>query len=327
MAAVGMFGKVPTFGDFVSVGSGTPGYRKFERWLEDSNDIIVERGQALRPQPMGFVIRHEDTRSLLVGILVGSGDSVGRSFPLSLFYELKDEGLSLAGVPQAMGQDLARLASVARKAGVRDTDDIRKLVQAMTPPTDKDVAIRSHAQLGRLRIVPAQMMLQRTYGEGALPCYGSEVILRACELAAERRSGTPLILEGRARTDVELMFLLASVEVMSGGAQPQAVLWEVRSRRALFVLGEPDPRLLALMVSEGEADRLWPMWTDRPEVAERSREQLPVDCRQLLDEPGQASAKDFLDSMAVACKPRSHQPATPDGKQRQRQGKWQSRVP
>lgn len=327
MVAVGMFGKVPTFGDFISVGGGTPGYRKFERWLQDSNDVIVERGQALRPQPLGFLIRHEDTRSLLVGILVGSVDSVGRSFPLSLFYEVDSEGVSLAGIPQAMGPDLARLAGVARKAANRDPNHVRQLVTSMQTSTDKDVAIRSHAQLNRLRIVPAQMMLQRAYGEGDMPHYGSEVILRACELAAERRSGTPLILEGRARTDVELMFLLASIEVMSGGEQPKAVLWEVRSRRALFVLGDPDPRLLALMVSENEADRLWPMWTDRPEVATQSRQQLPAECRRLVDELGDGSAKDFLDSMAVACKPRTEQPGSLEGNRRQRQGKWQSRVP
>lgn len=327
MVAVGMFGKMPTFGDFVSVGNGTPGYRRFERWLQDSNDHVVERGHALPPQPLGFLIRHEDTRSLLVGILVGSVDSVGRSFPLSLFYEVDDVGMSLAGVPQAMGPDLALLANIARKATTRSSAEIRMLVEAVEPPADKDVAIRSSAQLNRLRIVPAQMMLQRTYGEGGMPFYGCEVILRASELAAERRTGAPLILEGRARTDVELMFLLASVEVMSGGQQPHAVLWEVRSRRALFVLGEPDPRLLALMVSENEADRLWPMWTDRPEVAERSREQLPQQCRRLVEQTEGATAKDFLDSMAVACKPRSEQPADVDGKQRQRQGKWQSRVP
>lgn len=325
MASVGMFGKVPTFGDFVSLGTGTPGYRQFERWLQDSNDTIVERGQEL--QPLGFMIRHEDTRSLLVGILVGSVDSVGRSFPLSLFYEIADEGVSLAGMPPALGPDLARLASVAHKARVRAPEEVRSLVEGMALPSDKDVAIRSHAQLNRLRIVTAEMMLQRAFGAGPSPHYGSEVILRACELASERRSGAPLILEGRAGTDVELMFLLASVDAMSGGRQPVAVLWEVRSRRALFVLGPPDARLLSLMVSENEADRLWPMWTDRPEVAERSREQLPAACRELVDAPGGVSAKDFLDSMAVACKPRSQQPAPPEGKQRQRQGKWQSRVP
>lgn len=313
MAVVGMFGKVPTFGDFVSMGTGTPAYRKFEQWLLDSNDTIIDRRLEVRPEPLGFMIRHEDTRSLLVGIVVGSVDSVGRSFPLSLFYELGDEGVSLGGVPQALGPDLAKLASIARKARTRGTDEVRKLVRGLQPPTDKDIAIRSHAQLNRLRIVPADMMLQRAYGEDAAPHYGSQVVLQATELAAERRSGAPLLLEGKARTDVELMFLIAIVDAMSGRRQPTAVLWEVRSRRALFVLGSPDPRLLSLMVSEAEADRLWPMWTDRPDVARRSREQLPTACRELLDEPGTMSTKDFLDSMAAACKPRSEQAATPRG--------------
>lgn len=324
MTAVGMFGKMPAFGDFVSVGTGTPAYRGFERWLEDSNDVMVERGQQLGKDPLGFLIRDADTGSLLVGILVGSVDSVGRTFPLGLFYEVPHEGVCLAGLPQALALCLGRLASVARKARVRGHEEVRTLVRSLELPTGKELAIRSHAELHRLRIVKARMMLGRVYGEGHSPHYGSSVILQACGLAPQRRASAPLVLEGRVRTDIELMFQLASVDGMSGGVQPEAALWEVRSHRALFVLGKPDQRLLALMASNAEADRLWPVWTDRQDIARKSRDDLPSACRELLDEPGAISAKDFLDAMAIACKPAPDESAAPA--ERQRQKKWQRRV-
>lgn len=324
MVAVGMFGKMPSFGDFVSVGTGTPGYQTFVRWLEDSNDVMVERGQGLGKDPLGFMIRHRDTDSLLVGILVGSVDSVGRTFPLGLFYEVPHEKVCLAGLPQSMALCLGRLASVARKARVRAHEEVKTLLRALDLPTDKDVDIRSHAELHRLRIVKARVMLERVYGPGHAPHYGVSVILQGCGLAPERKASAPLVLEGRVRTDIELMFQLASVDGISGGIQPGAALWDVRSHRALFVLGQPDERLLALMASNSEADRLWPVWTDRKDVARKSRDGLAAECRELLDEPGVMSAKDFLDAMAAACKPPPDEPEAP--RERQRQRKWQRRV-
>lgn len=324
MVAVGMFGKMPSFGDFVSVGTGTPGYQTFVRWLEDSNDAMAERGQSLGKDPMGFIIRHVDTGTLLVGILVGSVDSVGRTFPLGLFYEVTHEGVCLAGLPQSMAMGLGRLASVARKARVRGHEEIKGLVRALELPTDKDLAIRTQAELHRLRIVKARVMLERVYGPDHASHYATSVIQQACGLAPERKASAPLVLEGRVRTDIELMFQLASVDGMSGGTQPGAALWEVRRHRALFVLGKPDRRLLALMASNAEADRLWPMWTDRKDVARKSRDGLPASCRELLDEPGVISAKDFLDAMAAACKPPPDEPEAP--RERQRQRKWQRRV-
>lgn len=134
------------------------------------------------------------------------------------------------------------------------------------------------------------------------------------------------MLEGQAHTDIELMFLLASVDAMSGGHQPGAVLWEVRNHRALLVLGRPDERLLALMVGRGEADRLWPVRTDRADVARRARDQLREELCELLDSSDPVSAKEFLDSMAVACKPRPDEDTAAAPKDKQRQRKWQRRV-
>lgn len=306
------------------MGTGTPGSKAFSRWLEDSNDRMVSRGAELGKHPMGFLIRDGETDALLVGILVGSVDSVGRTFPLGLFYEVGFEGTSVPGLPQALAMGLGKLASVARKARVRAHKEIVALARGLAMPSDKELGIRSVAEINRLRIVKARMMLDRVFGPEHAAHYAASVILQGCALAPQRKASAPLVLEGRVRTDIELMFQLASIDAMSGGQMPRAVLWDVRTRRALFVLGQPDAWLLALMASGGEADRIWPLWTERKDIARKSRDELPDGCRELLDEPGSMSAKDYLDAMAIACKPPPDEPAAPE--ERQRQKRWQRRV-
>jgi type VI secretion system ImpM family protein len=322
MTAVGMFGKMPSFGDFVSMGSGSPLHRTFERWLEDSNDVLATRRQELSKNPLGLMIRGEDSSDLLVGILVGSCDSVGRTFPLGLFHEVKAGKAALAGLPLAMANDLGRLAGVARKARVRGHHEIQALLRDIQRPGDDEIAIRSHAELHRLRIVKAAQLLERVFGQGEGPFYGADVIERACTLADERRGRSPLLLQGRANTDIELMFALALIDAISDGGQPAAVVWDVSSHRVLFVLGPPDQGLLALMVEGSDSDRVWPMSTDRPELAQKAAGTLDPRLRTLLDEAKTCSAKDFLAAVAAACKSRQ-----PQAVSKEKRSLWRSRVP
>jgi len=322
MTVVGMFGKMPSFGDFVSMGSGSPLHRGFERWLEDSNDVLATRRQELSKNPLGLLIRGEDSADILVGILVGSCDSVGRSFPLGLFHEVRTAKASLAGLPLAMASDLGRLAGIARKARTRRREEIQDLLRDSQRPNDDEIAIRSHAELHRLRIVKAAQLLERVFGPSPGPYYGIDVIDKACALAAERQGRVPLLLQGHANTDIELLFALAAIDAITDGVQPVAVLWDVRNRRVQFVLGRPDQGLLALMVEGTDAERVWPMTTDRLDVAQRAVDTLDPRLRALLDDSKTCSAKDFLAALAGACKSRQ-----PQAVSKEKRSLWRSRVP
>ena len=323
MTAIGMFGKMPSFGDFVSMGSGSPLHRGFERWLEDSNDVLATRRLELSKNPVGLMIRGEDSSDLLVGILVGSCDSVGRSFPLGLYHEVAAGKAALPGLPVAMASDLGRLASVARKARMRSHHEIESLLRETQRPNDDELAIRSHAELHRLRIVKAAQLLERVYGPGNGPYYTIDVIERACALAEERRGRLPLVLQSRANTDIELMFALATIEAMSDCRQPVAVLWDVSSHRVHFVLGRPDQGLLALFVEGVDADRVWPMTTDRAELAQKATETLDPRIRALIGDAAKScSAKDFLAAVAAACKTMQ-----PQAVSKEKRSLWRSRVP
>lgn len=321
MTTVGMFGKVPTFGDFVSSGSGSKLHRGFERWLEDGNDVLATRRLELSKNPLGLMIRDEESADLLVGILVGSCDSVGRSFPLGVFHEVRTAKASLAGLPLATAPDLGRLAALVRAARARGHHELEAQLPKLARPDD-ELAVRSHAELHRLRIVKADQLLERVFGPGSSPCYAIDVIERASALAEERRGRVPLVLDGRANTDIELMFALATIDAVTDGHQPVAVLWDVRSRRVLFVLGAPDPGLLALMVEVKDADRLWPMTTDRPELAQKAADTLDPRLRTVLRDARTSSAKEFLAALAAACKSKQ-----PQAVSKEKRSLWRSRVP
>ncbi|MBK8720061.1 MAG: type VI secretion system-associated protein TagF [Deltaproteobacteria bacterium] len=83
--SLGCFGKIPSFGDFVARGTGSPCGRAFERWLQLANDRLAEASCTAPTGPVGFVFRDDAASSLLVGTLSGSVDKVGRRFPLALF--------------------------------------------------------------------------------------------------------------------------------------------------------------------------------------------------------------------------------------------------
>ncbi len=323
MTTIGLFGKLPAFGDFVSVKGGSRAHRAFERWLEGSNDAMAGRRQLLSPDPLGFIVRGEDSASLLVGIIVGSQDKVGRRFPLGLFYEVEHRGLFVPGLPLAMTPELHRLAVIARRARTRGHVEIEQLVRAVPRPAGEQLAVRSQAELHRLRIVRASLLIRRVYGEGHAPHYGHAVMLRACARSVGAAGRLPLVLEGRVRTDVELMYTLASLQAVSRGQQPGVVLWAVRNQRVLMALGRPDQGLLGLMLEGEPPPRVWPLWTEQLDVAGRTRAELGEAPRALLDDPGPRSAKDFLDAMADACS--SH--STRMGTMNERRVPWRTKAP
>jgi hypothetical protein len=118
------------------------------------------------------------------------------------------------------------------------------------------------------------------------------------------------------------MFSLAMIDAMSDGRHPTAVLWDVRSRRVLFVLGPPDQGLLALMVEGNDVDRLWPMTTDRPELAHKAIETLDPRLRTLLEDTKVGSSKDFVAALAAACKSKQSQALS-----KEKRSLWRSRDP
>ncbi len=314
MTTLGLFGKVPTHGDFVARGTGSRTGRSFERWAQMANDRAAEAGKPLPRGPIGFVYRDDAHESLLVGSLVASVDSVGRTFPLAAFCELETDGLVFAAVPGAMGPVVEQLAELCRAASRHAPAEIFTRLEAISVPGPDELVARMHAQGRRLADAPLDAVLDRIHGAGDDRYYGTEVLLRACE--STRRYGSiknPLVLDAHVTSDIELLFWLACIEAgLAGSIGSPATFWDVSARRLLVVMGAPESNTLHYLSGRGvQSQRLWPTATDNADSSRSARARLDDACAAMLAAPGTATAEQFVsrisslaDDSAARAKPR-----------------------
>jgi type VI secretion system protein ImpM len=296
MIRVGVFGKVPTHGDFVARGTASRTGRSFERWAQMANDRVADAGKPLPRGPIGFVYRDDAHESLLVGTLVASRDSVGRSFPLAAFCEIEAPS-GCAGLPGALASVLEQLGEGCRTAHKGPPAELLAKLDALAVPTDDELGARLDIQRRRLADVPLAAVLERIHGAGDGRFYGTEVMLRACE--STRRYGTiknPIVLDARVTSDIELAFWLACIDAgLAGSIGSPATFWDVSAHRLLVVMGAPESNTLHYLSARGvQSQRLWPTVTENPESSRAARTRIDETCAAMLAEPGAATAEQFI---------------------------------
>lgn len=82
---LGFFGKLPTYGDFVSLNAAGVETEAFVRWLQDGATALPPGGTPAAEQTVEFVWLWPGSRKSLVGIFRPSTDAAGRRFPIALF--------------------------------------------------------------------------------------------------------------------------------------------------------------------------------------------------------------------------------------------------
>lgn len=128
-AAVGLFGKIPSSGDFVRLGWSNETTRALEEWLHRGVEHAHERQgngwkRTFQSGTMyAFVMRSPAVEgALLGGVISPSQDSVGRAFPLAIFTAL-DPATPPHVHPMALGSFLEEAAALAgRAAGLAATE-------------------------------------------------------------------------------------------------------------------------------------------------------------------------------------------------------------
>lgn len=97
MKSVGILGKHPSFGDFVSRGLPPEKREALQTWLTDVFGTVQRENRAAFPQifdaarPLRFWIGADVFGACLHGIIAPSKDAVGRRYPLSCFSIASDE--------------------------------------------------------------------------------------------------------------------------------------------------------------------------------------------------------------------------------------------
>src|SRR6187455_2395516 len=95
-AKIGCFGKLPSYGDFLSLNAEGPEAQALAAWLQSGVSVLSTSAVAA-DQTVTFVWRPEGARRTLVGALWPSADSAGRRFPFALFAAYPDDHLSQHG--------------------------------------------------------------------------------------------------------------------------------------------------------------------------------------------------------------------------------------
>ena len=82
------FGKLPSYGDFISLNSDGPGAQRLSRWLQEGVSTQRTGLPGPRDQYHHFVWPVRGSRKTLIGVMWPSADAAGRRFPFAVFSEL-----------------------------------------------------------------------------------------------------------------------------------------------------------------------------------------------------------------------------------------------
>ena len=142
MSGIGLFGKLPSKGDFVSRGLSPEFLAAFEPWLaaivQEARDLLGGDWQAIYDTApiWRFWIGPETGLRACAGVLAASRDRVGRRYPLVLLVDGGD-GSALPLPPLADAQDhwfAALEAALARADDPGFAEDPAALVADLDPP-------------------------------------------------------------------------------------------------------------------------------------------------------------------------------------------------
>ena len=301
MIGVGLFGKIPANGDFVSMGMGSPTGRSFDRWAQMANDRVAQEGRELPQGPIGFTFRDENGASLLIGVMVASRDKVGRKFPLSLFCEVGQLGaLPVAGIPGVFAPAIARMCELAISAESMSFSDLRAGIAQLPVPEAGGLVAQLRAEVGRLAEAPLHRVLRRIYGKDGCKAHGTEILIKACEQAAREGPRRPITIDVKATSDVELLFWIACAESrLQGALGPLSAFWDVAAQRALLAPGIPDSNTLNFLCSKTvHSARLWGTGTATEDAELRARDRLDPKLVELLLGPKTVTASELVSALA-----------------------------
>lgn len=202
------FGKVPALGDFVRTPSPSGEMMAFERWLTQAMETGEARvGAAWKRAfaegaPHAFVwsgTLEKKTRGLLVGVVVPSTDSVGRSFPvvISAPMPLAAFGASSHLAPLLLHGFFQHAAAAAgRAARTRSQAEFHAQVSSVPPPSLDGVApaLARYGAWAKSQLAPE--LWASVFGEDAERATRSALYLVVESTAAYRGQEAPPLTLG-----------------------------------------------------------------------------------------------------------------------------------
>ncbi len=298
---VGVFGKIESYAEYIRAGLSSTTAQFFERWLQMANDQVAAAKAELPSGPVGFCFRDDQGSALLVGVLVGSRDKVGRRFPLALFAELQlTPGLATAGLPDALRPLLTELSELASTASRTDPAGLKKALFEVELPDTSAFTRDASTHIDALEEITLNRLVERLYPDKKNTAYGFNVLLRACDRAIRDGVRRGVTLDVGVTSDVELSLWLACAEIrLAGRVGPVSAFWDVAQQRALIVPGVPDANTLVFLSSQtAQHARLWRASTSSASARDTARAELGPELCSMLDDGSQCSVLHFIRALA-----------------------------
>lgn len=302
---IGIFGKIPAVGDFVSMDAASPTCRTFQDWLQAENDYLAKKGKTL-PGNVRFIYRDASAGGVLVGGLGPSRDQVGRSFPLAVFTEVEAHVAmpKFSALPTAYDPFLDGVATAVAECHQMQLQDLRTRTANLHLAGAKEVRDAQLWTREALEATPAVVILETLFGPLAhgVAFHGANMFRTGCAQVPGADPGKAnIVLECPAHDDVQVAFWLSLAEgLLRWSVAPPTIMWTTAKSpdaRVLIALGGAPLGLLHFLADPtAVAERLWPMTTTAAASIDAGRRAASPGLRTLLEHPP-ATAATLVDGL------------------------------
>jgi type VI secretion system protein ImpM len=299
---IGFYGKIPAQGDFVRANVGDPLVQKLIRWLEEGSEACHRSKAQLSRTGVRFLFRAAGEPRALVGVLRGSQDRVGRSFPLAIFVPAAGPSVE-AGFPVAplLYRRFAEAAEALVAEDPPTSAALAERVAALPLPSDADVlAVGEEARAAAAR--PSAELLQRLFGDAAQGrrLYAVNTFLAACAAVRSREpSKAETVLDCPAADGADAwVWLELARRALGWGVATPFFQRPGAPGRLLVSLGAPPAAVLpSLCEPPRDSPRVWPLETSAVTAIEAARKALGMGRVAALEE-GRATLADITAELA-----------------------------
>lgn len=297
----GLYGKIPAEADFVRLRAADGPARALVLWLEEGSEAAKRVGAPCGSEPIRFLFRPAGVARALAGVLVGSGDKVGRTFPLALFAQVEGPDLAstFPALPRAAAGFLDAAAALAREAAGLPAAELSARLEGLPMPGVADVAAGAAEQRALAATESGRDLMARLFGEdgSGQRLYALHCFRTACQAARGREPARAVaVLECPVRSDVDRWAWLELARRGIGWQAPPSFFWsDGPGSRLLLSLGPVPASVFGALWRPGSSDgRIWPLATDKPAAIAAAERALGAPVVGALDRHG-LSVTDLLD--------------------------------
>lgn len=304
--SAGVFGKIPSQGDFVRLNASTPAALAFDSFLQESLDGLRRTGGDLVPEPVRFAFFDSGGGTGVCGVFAPSRDSVGRSYPLSVFAPLAS-ARNVAALPIMTHKFVEEAGELLARSELLGAAELASQVRELPALSEGGAGAETLRRL--LHDTGATWLWQTMFPEEPLAAaaYAIHTAKLACDSAGARASaGTGVILDCPTPNEPAALFWLAVAEALLGGGTSAPLIvapsffWSAsHGGRMLLALGRPPSSLLTFLTRpDASSNRLWPLVTPVAAARQAALRDLSPELRRTLTSPD-SSLLDVVERLAA----------------------------